>query len=193
MKRLILIYIILIFGVSEANADKFRITALNPPEITINGNTYHKGDTIESKDTLGEIKWINDTQSMEAVSLSDRKNYRFSKKIFESKGASSILGFLNTIKVTTPASSAILIDASAEECYRRGQQSFETKNYEKAMKWYLKAADKGSAAAQYMLGTIYDKGLGVSQDNAKAVEWYRKAAEQGVEDAKNALERIDAQ
>ncbi len=31
-----------------------------------------------------------------------------------------------------------------------------------------------------MLGIMYEKGWGVTQDSAKAVKWFRKAAEQGV-------------
>ncbi|MBA2292019.1 MAG: SEL1-like repeat protein [Gemmatimonadales bacterium] len=37
-------------------------------------------------------------------------------------------------------------------------------------------ASNGSATAQRILGTMYDKGLGVGEDPARAVEWYRKAA-----------------
>ncbi len=32
---------------------------------------------------------------------------------------------------------------------------------------------------QYNLGTLYENGLGVKQDNAEAVKWFPKAAEQG--------------
>ena len=39
-------------------------------------------------------------------------------------------------------------------------------------------AEKGEAAAQYNLGVLYDRGLGVEQDYEKAREWYRKAADQ---------------
>ena len=40
-------------------------------------------------------------------------------------------------------------------------------------------ADQGEASAQYSLGLMYEKGLGVPQDYAAAATWYRKAAEQG--------------
>ena len=39
-----------------------------------------------------------------------------------------------------------------------------------------KTADLGNADAQYRLGLMYDKGLGVPQDYAEAAKWYRKAA-----------------
>ena len=53
------------------------------------------------------------------------------------------------------------------------------KDYEKALFWYEKAANKGNAKAQCMLGNIYELGYGVKKNDAKAVEWYNKAAEQG--------------
>ena len=40
-------------------------------------------------------------------------------------------------------------------------------------------AAKGDAHAQYELGFMYDRGLGVHQDFKEAASWYRKAAEQG--------------
>jgi len=48
---------------------------------------------------------------------------------------------------------------------------------------YTAAAEQGNAAAQYNLGNIYERGLGVPEDDATAVKWYRKAAEQGDADA----------
>ena len=56
-----------------------------------------------------------------------------------------------------------------------------------AVKWYRKAADQGHARAQYFLGSCYDYGTGVGEDDAEAVKWYRKAAEQGDETAKEML------
>ena len=32
-----------------------------------------------------------------------------------------------------------------------------------------------------VLGMMYERGLGVKQDDFKAVNWYRKAAEQGMQ------------
>ncbi len=39
-------------------------------------------------------------------------------------------------------------------------------------------AEKGDASAQYNLGVLYDRGLGVEQDYDQARKWYRKAADQ---------------
>jgi TPR repeat protein len=53
-------------------------------------------------------------------------------------------------------------------------------NLQQAAQWYRKAADKGDAAGEVHLATLYrDGGKGFPRDMAQAVEWYRKAAEQG--------------
>jgi len=49
----------------------------------------------------------------------------------------------------------------------------------KAVAWYRKAAERGEANAQYILGLMYLDGRGVPQDDRQAENWYRKAAEQG--------------
>ena len=52
-------------------------------------------------------------------------------------------------------------------------------DYNKAVKWYRKAAEQEFAPAQTNLGWMYENGWGVSQDYSEAVKWFRKAAEQG--------------
>ena len=65
--------------------------------------------------------------------------------------------------------------ARAEEC----ADAYASKDYTRAEVICRKAAEQGDADAQYNLGVMYERGLGVSQDYAEAVKWYRKAAEQG--------------
>jgi TPR repeat protein len=47
----------------------------------------------------------------------------------------------------------------------------------------LKSAQQGYSEAQFIVGGIYNLGIGVSQDDLKSYEWYRKAAERGYADA----------
>ena len=44
----------------------------------------------------------------------------------------------------------------------------------------MAAAKQGDGYAQYNLGVMYDKGVGVPENNTEAVKWYRKAADQGL-------------
>ena len=49
------------------------------------------------------------------------------------------------------------------------------------------AASQGNAEAQFELGCIYDKGLGVTRNYEEAIKWYREAAKRGNARAKNNL------
>lgn len=46
-------------------------------------------------------------------------------------------------------------------------------------------ARQGDSEAQNKVGKYYQKGIGVSKDDAEAVRWYRLAAEQGLANAQN--------
>lgn len=52
-------------------------------------------------------------------------------------------------------------------------------SYGGAMRWYQRAAEAGSADAQFLLGQLYEAGVGRRRDLAAAATWYRMAAEQG--------------
>jgi TPR repeat protein len=61
--------------------------------------------------------------------------------------------------------------------YRQGK--VVSQDYNKAVKWYTKAAVQGHALAQTWLGVMYNLGFGVNRDYKAAAKWYREAADQG--------------
>lgn len=73
-----------------------------------------------------------------------------------------------------------------------GLAAFRNKDYQKAYHEWKAAADAGQAEAQFDLGVLYAKGLGVSRDLPEAASWYRKAAEQGNAEAQFALGQMYA-
>jgi localization factor PodJL len=52
-------------------------------------------------------------------------------------------------------------------------------NNEEAARWFDVAAKKGLAPAQFRLGTLYEKGVGVRKDLVTARDLYRAAADKG--------------
>ncbi|WP_261334477.1 tetratricopeptide repeat protein [Rhizobium leguminosarum] len=58
-----------------------------------------------------------------------------------------------------------------------------TADAQKSFVWYLKAAENGSAKAQYCVGLLYERGEGTAQDSREAVHWFKAAAENGYIDA----------
>ena len=77
--------------------------------------------------------------------------------------------------------------ADAAEDFKRGKEAFNTGQFEAAMTWYRKAAEAGSAPAQFKLGNAYSEGTGVAQDYAEALKWFHKAADQGYARAQTSL------
>jgi TPR repeat protein len=54
------------------------------------------------------------------------------------------------------------------------------KDYVEAAKWFLKAAEQRNAEAQYCLGLMYLRGVGLVMDNVEAAKWIHMAGAQGV-------------
>jgi TPR repeat protein len=74
------------------------------------------------------------------------------------------------IAVGAPAAAGPLDDAKA---------AYHEKAYAKAAALLRPLAEKGDAAAQYFLGTLYAEGNGVEQNDATAFLWFQRAADQG--------------
>lgn len=81
------------------------------------------------------------------------------------------------------------IRTTAVECRIRGGEYTEPDqaNLGTALKVWLPQAQAGDAEAQYYVGQMFEKGLGVPPDFAAAASWYLKAAEQGYGAAQVAL------
>ena len=63
-------------------------------------------------------------------------------------------------------------------------------DYGKALMWARKAAQMEHPHACYVLGRIYDEGLGVEVNHKEGLKWYEKAANAGDADAQNIVGNI---
>ncbi|MGH9380035.1 MAG: caspase family protein [Thermoanaerobaculia bacterium] len=81
------------------------------------------------------------------------------------------------------------IRATAVECRIRGGEytAPDQANLGTALKVWLPAAQGGDAEAQYYVGQMFERGLGVDPDFAAAADWYRRAADQEYSAAQIAL------
>jgi len=68
-----------------------------------------------------------------------------------------------------------------------GVMAYRSGDYTTALSKFNPLAEQGDKLSQFVLGTIYDKGLGVPQDYKTAVKWYRLSAEQGDANAQQNL------
>ena len=94
--------------------------------------------------------------------------------------------------VGTPASSTdfqtLLVGTPAFSAdFQKGLTAYDSEDYATALREWTPLAKQGDAPAQYNLGLMYQKGLGVPQDYKTAVKWYRLSADQGYADAQNNL------
>ena len=63
----------------------------------------------------------------------------------------------------------------------------QLKKYDEARELARRLADQNVANFQFLLGSYYFEGQGVTKDEAEAVKWFRKAADQGLADAQYEL------
>ena len=64
------------------------------------------------------------------------------------------------------------------------------KNIEKSIALFEESAKNGDDDAQYVLGAIFEFGIGVTKDRSTAIIYYNKAAATGNMKAKEALKRL---
>ncbi len=69
--------------------------------------------------------------------------------------------------------------ATAAGSVQDGWDAFGRGDYEEALAVWQPLAEQGDVSVQLLVGSIYDFGQGVPQDDAEAVKWYERAAQQG--------------
>jgi Sel1 repeat-containing protein len=69
------------------------------------------------------------------------------------------------------------------EFHNLALEAASKKNYEDAFRIYLKIANKGDERAEYNVGMLYMKGLGVERKKMDAYKWLRRASKHGNKEA----------
>lgn len=75
--------------------------------------------------------------------------------------------------------------------YLNGEGRLFPQDFNEASKWFLSAAESGSAYAQKKLGDMYVLGQGVKPDAGSAKNWYAKASQNGDEVARKYLDILE--
>lgn len=98
-----------------------------------------------------------------------------------------LTGVLATLLLcASPASAA----GRADEWFHRGIVAYQEGNFDRAEKYWTRAAERGQSSAMYSLGRLYQYGDLGEPDLKQAGHWYRQAANQGVTPAKYLLASI---
>ena len=64
--------------------------------------------------------------------------------------------------------------------YQKGVTAYQSGDFATALREWTPLAEQGNVGAQYLLGVMYRKGLGVPQDNMTAVKWYHLLPNRGI-------------
>ncbi|MEX1107711.1 MAG: peptidoglycan-binding protein [Dongiaceae bacterium] len=81
--------------------------------------------------------------------------------------------------------------AFAFASYSTAMQSYDSGDYQAAFADFEQSANAGDAASQYMMGEMYARGDGVTQNYVKAHMWYNMAASWGHDRAHQARARLE--
>jgi TPR repeat protein len=76
-------------------------------------------------------------------------------------------------------------EGHGESLFNIGEIYYQKKDYPKSLDWFRLGASKENADAQYKMGWMHHKGLGVTIDYKSAMEWYLKAHNNGDASATN--------
>ena len=82
-----------------------------------------------------------------------------------------------------------------EEMYELGKEYRDGMNEKvvmptMAIKYFIKAGERGHIEAQYDLAFMYENGIGCEIDIEKAIEWYTAATSYNHSESKKALKRL---
>jgi TPR repeat protein len=79
---------------------------------------------------------------------------------------------------------------SPKEQFEEGRRHEKLGEYEIALQWFKRSADRGYADAMFKLGNLFYDGIDVKENRSTAADWYRKAAEKGYAEAQYKLGQI---
>ena len=106
----------------------------------------------------------------------DRRRAAYWHGLAAAQGHVAARRFMRVARIDGPGALAETVAPQA----RRGRPA-------PAPREWLRAAERGSADAQYALGLLYQRGDGVARDESAALHWFRLAAAQGDADAQYRL------
>ncbi len=139
------------------------------------GDCYLTGKIVGTKNHALALKWLNEAREQTPQGVTFDKTYSLDLHLTGEMSA--------RCKNDWVKRAATLGDSDAQSylgrCYAYGTEAIR-QDYPEAIKWLTMAAINDDAAAQYLLGYLYGKGLGVKRDTKLSSEWHRQAAINGI-------------
>ena len=107
-------------------------------------------------------------------------NTRWQFRVLVCKGGKMKRLLLTVMTALLLSVSTTWADTAAAYTQDDYSNALRSGDYANALRILQSLAGQEDATAQYNLGVMYKKGLGVAQNDAEAVKWWRLAAAQGV-------------
>ena len=101
-----------------------------------------------------------------------------------------VTAFAATVGAAALCMAALAAPQAKGADFFEAYEAFQRGDYGEARAAWSKLAHAGDVDAQFNLGTLYENGLGVSEDAEKAARWYRVAAARRLDLARLALARL---
>ncbi len=135
-----------------------------------------------------------DRESAEASALSAQEMYEKSRALIKPNIEHEASDFAQSYMWLHRAAEAGWLQAQTDlgGLYMYGGKELKANGTE-ALKWFTCAAEQGSKEAEFYIGELYYKAIGVQGDNAEAIRHWRVAAEAGIEEAQQRLGFLLAQ
>jgi outer membrane biosynthesis protein TonB len=99
--------------------------------------------------------------------------------VVEAPQLTPLVGSLQTTAPKAAAPQTAAPQTAATGSAQEGWDAFGSGDYAGALAIWQPLAEQGDVTMQLLVGSIYDFGQGVPQDDAQAVKWYERAAAQG--------------
>lgn len=154
------------------------------------GLLYHKGKGVER----------DDAKALELLKLAAKQDHAEAKICAgelerEMSGAQTIAASPSPLPGASPAAGSA--DPDPEKLFRRGMALLKKPGLgaderKKALKLIAAAATRGHLEAQYTMGVIFIKGMGVTRNEARGRTWLKRAADKGHAKAAKALQVLDS-
>jgi hypothetical protein len=155
----------------------------DPSEVLISLNKMLDADKKQKQISLlgGELARINGEKILISESLIKSKQeataalaeiVRLKKQLEEKRSESSR-------KNLHVAYQQQIDELSMSDWIDSAFKNYGEGNYSETIRLLRKAAEQGSAIAQFSLGLIYSDGIGISSNANQAMYWYQKSADQG--------------
>lgn len=94
-------------------------------------------------------------------------------------------------KLAATTALGLVLSSQAFADFEKGIEAYSSSNYGTAYQEFNASARQGDPASQYMLGQLYQEGLGVRQDYVQAHMWYDLAAAKGQDKALEAMRTLE--